>query len=154
MALLEGVATAVIVEGVNDHENLGAIFRNASAFGAGAVLLDPTCCDPLYRRAVRVSMGHVLRVPFARLEPWPAALAGVSQRGFTVVALDPSAAKPIEALQCPGPVAVLAGSEGPGLSEAARTAADECVRIGMAAGVDSLNVATALAIALHRLARP
>ena len=154
MALLEGVATAVIVEGVNDHENLGAIFRNAAAFGAGAVLLDPTCCDPLYRRAVRVSVGHVLRVPFARLEPWPTALAGVSQRGFTVVALDPSAAKPIEAVQCPGPVAVLAGSEGPGLSEAARTAADECVRIGMAAGVDSLNVATALAIALHRLARP
>ena len=154
MALLEGVATAVIVEGVNDHENLGAIFRNAAAFGAGAVLLDPTCCDPLYRRAVRVSMGNVLRVPFGRLEPWPAALAGVSQRGFTVVALDPSAAKPIEALQCPGPVAVLAGSEGPGLSEAARTAADERVRIGMAAGVDSLNVATALAIALHRLARP
>jgi tRNA G18 (ribose-2'-O)-methylase SpoU len=153
MSLLDGVATAVIVEGVNDHENLGAIFRNAAAFGAGAVLLDPTCCDPLYRRAVRVSMGHVLRVPFARLEPWPAALAGASQRGFTVVALDPSATKPIEALQCRGPVAVLAGSEGPGLSGAARTAADERVRIRMAAGVDSLNVATALAIALHRLAR-
>jgi tRNA G18 (ribose-2'-O)-methylase SpoU len=154
MSLLDEVATAVIVEGVNDHENLGAIFRNAAAFGAGAVLLDPTCCDPLYRRAVRVSVGHVLRVPFARLEPWPAALAGVSQRGFTVVALDPSAAKPIEALRCPGPVAVLAGSEGAGLSEPARAAADERVRIPMAAGVDSLNVATALAVALHRLTRP
>ena len=65
----------VVVEGVNDQENLGAIFRNAAAFGAGAVLLDPTCADPLYRRSVRVSLGHVLRVPFARLTPWPASLA-------------------------------------------------------------------------------
>ena len=70
-----GVGAAVVVEGVNDHENLGAIFRNAAALGAGAVLLDPACCDPLYRRSVRVSVGHVLRVPFARLTPWPAALA-------------------------------------------------------------------------------
>jgi tRNA G18 (ribose-2'-O)-methylase SpoU len=151
-ALLAGRTTTVIIEGVNDHENLGAIFRNAAALGAGAVLLDPTCCDPLYRRAVRVSVGHVLRVPFARLEPWPAALASVVQCGFTLVALDPAAAEGIEALRCPGPVAVLVGSEGSGLSNAARSVAEYRVRIPMAPGVDSLNVATALAIALHRLA--
>jgi tRNA G18 (ribose-2'-O)-methylase SpoU len=155
MSLLAGISTAVILEGLNDHENLGAVFRNASALGAGAVLLDPTCCDPLYRRAVRVSVGQVLRVPFARLQPWPAALAAVSGWGFTVVALDPAAALPIEAVPPrSGPVALLAGGEGPGLSPAALSAADLQVRIPMAAGVDSLNVATALAIALHRLARP
>jgi tRNA G18 (ribose-2'-O)-methylase SpoU len=144
----------VVIEGINDHENLGAIFRNAAALGAGAVLLDPACCDPLYRRVVRVSVGHVLRVPFARLQPWPAALAGVARLGFTIVALDPSAPEPIDSLRCPGPVAVLVGSEGPGLTAAARGAAHHRVRIPMAPGVDSLNVATAVAIALHRLARP
>ncbi len=70
-AMLAGVDTTVVVEGVNDHENLGAIFRNAAALGAGAVLLDPSSCDPLYRRCVRVSVGQVLRVPFSRLTPWP-----------------------------------------------------------------------------------
>jgi tRNA G18 (ribose-2'-O)-methylase SpoU len=154
LSLLGGTTAAVIAEGINDHENLGAIFRNAAAFGAGAVLLDPTCCDPLYRRAVRVSVGHVMQVPFARLEPWPAALAGVARRGFTVVALDPAAAGSIGSLRCSGSIAVLAGSEGSGLSEAARLLADFRVRIPMAPGVDSLNVATAVAIALHRLARP
>jgi tRNA G18 (ribose-2'-O)-methylase SpoU len=154
LSLLSGITTAVIVEGINDAENLGAIFRNAAALGAGAVLMDPTCCDPLYRRTVRVSLGYVLRVPFARLQPWPGALAAVARRGFTVVALDPAAPDAIEALACPGPVALLAGSEGAGLSAAARTTADRRVRIPMAPGVDSLNVATALAIALHRVARP
>jgi tRNA G18 (ribose-2'-O)-methylase SpoU len=154
MPLLAGVSTAVILEGINDHENLGAIFRNAAALGAGAVLLDPSCCDPLYRRAVRVSVGHVLRVPFARLQPWPGGLVEVSRQGFTVVALDPAAAQPIEGIRCPGRVALLAGSEGQGLSAEARAAADHRVRIRMTPGVDSLNVATALAIALHRLARP
>jgi tRNA G18 (ribose-2'-O)-methylase SpoU len=153
-SLLDGTSTAVIVEGVNDHENMGAIFRNAAALGAGAVLLDPTCCDPLYRRAIRVSVGHVLRVPFARLEPWPAALAAVSRRGFSIIALDPGGPDRIEDLTCQGPIALLAGGEGPGLTEAARHHADHRVRISMAAGVDSLNVATALAVALHRLARP
>ena len=154
VSLLDGTSTAVIVEGVNDHENMGAIFRNAAALGAGAVLLDPTCCDPLYRRAVRVSVGHVLRVPFARLEPWPAALEAVWRRGFSIIALDPGGPDRIDQLTCPGPIALLAGGEGPGLTEAARNHADHWVRIPMAGGVDSLNVATALAVALHRLARP
>ena len=103
MTVLAQVTTAVVVEGVNDHENLGAIFRNAAALGAGAVLLDPSSCDPLYRRSVRVSMAHVLRVPFTRLAPWPDALAELGAAGFTVVALDPGAADTIDALaQGPG----------------------------------------------------
>jgi tRNA G18 (ribose-2'-O)-methylase SpoU len=154
MSVLAGVDTAVVVEAVNDHENLGAIFRNAAALGGGAVLLDPRCCDPLYRRVVRVSVGHVLRMPFTRLEPWPAALRSLAGWGFSVVALDPQAPEPLHDLQRHGRLALLVGGEGPGLSEAARQAADRRVRIPMAAGVDSLNVATAVAIALHHLARP
>lgn len=208
----------LVLEGVNDHENLGALFRNARAFGAGAVLLDPTCADPLYRRSIRVSLGHVLQVPWARLAPWPAGLAGLQDAGFAVVALTPDpAAIPIEMLDggwcggrfeglggpsdsricalcvsrshksrrcavvtgpegsvvagcvvAPDPVgsvvapdlgrrpgvALLLGAEGAGLSAAARSAADIEACIPMAGGVDSLNVATAAAIALHRLAAP
>jgi tRNA G18 (ribose-2'-O)-methylase SpoU len=153
-SVLAGVNAVVVVEAVNDHENLGAIFRNAAALGGGGVLLDPRCCDPLYRRAIRVSVGHVLRVPFARLEPWPAALHSLAGWGFSLVALDPGASEPIDSLPRRGPTALLVGGEGSGLSEAALQAADRRVRIPMAAGVDSLNVATAVAIALHRLARP
>jgi len=80
----------VVVEGVNDQENLGAIFRNAAAFGAGAVFLDPTCADPLYRRSVRVSLGHVLSLPFTRLVPWPDALSLLGQAGYALLALTPS----------------------------------------------------------------
>ena len=145
----------VVVEGVNDHENLGAVFRNAAAFGAGAVLLDPRCCDPLYRRAVRVSMGQVLRVPFARLSPWPAALGNLTAEGVALVALGPAIGESIEtvAARVPTRVAVLVGAEGSGLSPEALEAATFQARIPMAPGVDSLNVATAAAIALHRLAR-
>jgi tRNA G18 (ribose-2'-O)-methylase SpoU len=151
MALAAGATAAVIVEGVNDHENLGAIFRNAAALGAQAVLLDPSCCDPLYRRSVRVSVGQVLRMPFTRLAPWPAALTGLAEAGFTIVALDPAASAPIDSVpNCRRP-AVMVGAEANGLSAAACAAAAHRVRIPMAAGVDSLNVATALAIALHRL---
>jgi tRNA G18 (ribose-2'-O)-methylase SpoU len=152
--LLGGTNLAVILEGLNDHENIGAVFRNAAAFGAGAVLLDPTCGDPLYRRSVRVSAGHVLSVPFARLSPWPAALGTVRQAGFCLVALDPSARASIEILRPQGPLALMVGAEGSGLTEAARAEATAEARIDMSAGVDSLNVATALAIALYRLAPP
>ena len=146
----------VVVEGVNDHENLGAVFRNAAAFGAGAVLLDPRCCDPLYRRAVRVSMGQVLRVPFARLSPWPAALRTLTAEGVALVGPGPgdwSKQSRRCAARVPTRVAVLVGAEGPGLSPEALEAATFQARIPMAPGVDSLNVATAAAIALHRLAR-
>ena len=154
--VLAATDTAVVVEGVNDHENLGALFRNAAGLGAGAVLMDPACCDPLYRRSVRVSVGHVLEVPFARLAPWPGALEGVKDAGFTVVALSPTGESTIDevAAHRPGRLALLVGAEGSGLSAAASSAATLTARIPMATGVDSLNVATAAAIALHRLARP
>jgi tRNA G18 (ribose-2'-O)-methylase SpoU len=145
----------VVVEDVNDQENLGAIFRNAAAFGAGAVLLSPGCSDPLYRRTVRVSLGHVLRAPFARLEPWPGGLATLAGQGYQLVALTPRPAaarlEDVAAGLQEAKVAVVVGAEGPGLSEGALSRCQP-VRIAMAEGVDSLNVAAATAVALHRLA--
>jgi len=153
--LLAGARLVAVVEGLGDHENLGALFRNAAAFGVDAVLLDPTTADPLYRRSVRVSLGHVLRVPWARLPRLPGGLAVVREHGLAPVALTPAAdAEPIDALgRDPGRVALLLGAEGSGLTPATLGAADRRVRIPMAAGMDSLNVATAAAIAFHRLAR-
>jgi tRNA G18 (ribose-2'-O)-methylase SpoU len=151
--LLAACNAVVVAEAVNDHENLGAMFRNAAALGAGAVLLDPMCCDPLYRRSVRVSLGHVLRVPFTRVAPWPSRLSMLEKAGFTIVALDPHSPRTIESLEPPARVALMVGSEGSGLSEAARSVSSHRVRIRMSTGVDSINVATALAIGLDRLVR-
>ncbi|MEA2686684.1 MAG: hypothetical protein QOE93_1879 [Actinomycetota bacterium] len=153
-ALLAGARRLLVIEGVNDHENLGALFRNAAAFGVDAVLLDPTTCDPLYRRSVRVSAGHVLRLPFARLADWPAgALGAIRAAGLDVVALTPSgSADDLRTLPPHARYALLVGAEGAGLSARALAAADRRVRIPMAPGVDSLNVATAAAIVLHHLA--
>jgi len=149
----------LLVEGVGDNENLGALFRNAAAFGIDAVLLDPTTCDPLYRRSVRVSAGQALRIPFARMAGWPvSAIASLQAQGFEVVALTPSGSADLRALAGGrGPAsrwALLVGAEGDGLSATASAAADRRVRITMASDVDSLNVATAAAIALHHLAVP
>ena len=144
---------AVVIEGVNDHENLGAVFRNAAAFGAGAVVLDPTCADPFYRRSIRVSMGHVLRTPITRAVAWPEAIADLRALGFEVLALTPSTgAEDVRTLRPARRRALLLGAEGPGLSPAALAAADRRIRIAMAPGVDSLNVATAAAVALHQVA--
>ncbi len=158
-AVLDGARRVLLLEGVNDYENLGALFRNASAFGVDAVLLDPTTADPLYRRATRVSLGHVLRVPFARVGPdaWPSILGDLSRDGMTVLALTPAAdATPLGSVleQLPDKVGVLVGAEGPGLSEDAMAAADLRVRIPMTPGTDSVNVATSAAIALAALYRP
>ncbi len=145
----------LVLEAVNDHENIGALFRNAAAFGVDAVVLDPTSADPLYRRATRVSLGHVLRVRFARAETdaWPGVLLELRRAGLLTVALAPAASEPIDRLAAEHPprLALLVGAEGPGLSDAALAAADRRVRIPMAAGVDSLNVATAAAVALAAL---
>ena len=152
--LLASPRRVVVLEGVKDHENLGSIFRSAAAFGAGAVLLDPTCADPLYRRSVRVSMGHILHVPFAWLPP-SGGLDEVRASGYEVVALTPSPdAESIDELAAapPARAALLFGAEGPGLSDGWLASADRRVRIPIAAGVDSLNVAVAAAITLHRLA--
>ena len=151
-----GARLLLAVEQVGNADNLGAIFRNAAAFGAHLVVIGPGCCDPLYRKAIRVSMGAALRVPFARAGEWPGDLSRLRSRGFSVVALTPRKdAVPIEEFARPGAgadrVVVLVGSEGAGLSAGALAVADAAVRIRMAAGVDSLNVAAATAIALHRL---
>jgi tRNA G18 (ribose-2'-O)-methylase SpoU len=154
-----------VLEGLNDHENIGALFRNAAAFGVGGVLLDPTCADPLYRRSVRVSVGHVLHVPFARVAPWPTGLAQLRTAGFIIAALAPASTAVtgapglslaelkvrISGSGRPAGVAVLLGAEGPGLSAVAQAASDVVVSISMANGVDSLNVATAAAVAFHSL---
>ncbi len=127
------------------------------AFGAGGVVLAPGCSDPLYRKAIRVSMGGTLVVPFAHAEPWPEALVRLRGHGFTVVALAPDGGADIGELGTSQPVpervALLLGAEGEGLSAAACAAADLAVAIRMAGRGQSLNVATASGIALHRLAR-
>ena len=184
-SVVAGARLLLVVEGVNDHENLGALFRNAAAFGAGGVVLDPSAADPLYRRSVRVSVGHVLRVPFARAQSWPGDLSVVRSAGFRVAALTPAGDVTIEELAgadrdgaggsvergaggepggagtelgsgpgAGGRWALMVGAEGDGLSAPALDAADVRMRIPIAAGVDSLNVATAAAIAMHRLASP
>jgi tRNA G18 (ribose-2'-O)-methylase SpoU len=138
--------TIAVLEGVNDHENLGSLFRNAAAFGVDAVLLDPTTADPLYRRSVRVSLGHVLAVPFGRFR----SLDELTGAGHELVALTPDpAAEAVEVLGALDKVALLLGAEGPGLSAATLARADRRVRIPMVEGVDSVNVATAAAIAFH-----
>lgn len=151
--LLADARVVAVLEGVNDHENLGSIFRNAAALGVDAVLLGGRCSDPLYRRSVRVSMGHVLRVPFATLPEWPIDLAAL--RGFRTVALTPGVGAvplPSAGLASAERVALLLGAEGPGLSAEVLAAADVRVSIPMAGGVDSLNVATAAAIAFYAAA--
>ncbi|MGH9179177.1 MAG: TrmH family RNA methyltransferase [Acidimicrobiales bacterium] len=152
---LAGAADLVVAaEGVNDHENLGALFRNAAAFATGAFLLDPTTADPLYRRSIRVSMGQVLHVPFARARPWPEALAQLQHLGFEVLALAPApGGVDVREVEPRPRQVVLVGAEGPGLSRSALAVADRRVRIPLAVGVDSLNVATAAAVALHHLSR-
>ena len=154
-SLLERSRAVVVLEGLNDHENLGAIARSAGALGIDALLLDPTCADPLYRRTVRVSMGEILFLPWTRLSPWPAALDQVGRAGFTIVALTPTAADPMEGVldTLEGPIALLLGAEGPGLSAQALAAADHHVRIPIRPGVDSLNVGHAAAIAFHAVSR-
>ncbi|MEV4490461.1 RNA methyltransferase [Micromonospora coxensis] len=154
--LLATARRVVILENVNNHTNLGAVFRGAAALGIDAVLLSPSCADPLYRRSVRVSMGEVFAMPYATLERWPAGLDQVRQAGFTVLAMTPAPdAVPIQRLT-PAQrerAALLLGAEGPGLTDAAQSASDVRVVIPMRRGVDSLNVAAAAAVAFWELGR-
>jgi tRNA G18 (ribose-2'-O)-methylase SpoU len=152
-AVLHAARRVAVLEKVNDHENLGILFRSAAALGLDAVLLDSECSDPLYRRCVRVSIGHVLRLPWTRI----ASIDEVKRAGLTTFAFTPSAdAEPIDAVDWPERAALLFGAEGPGLSDAWLDAADRLVRIPMQPGSDSLNVATAAAIAFYAasLSRP
>ncbi|MGH9101554.1 MAG: TrmH family RNA methyltransferase [Acidimicrobiales bacterium] len=152
--LAAGARLALVLEGVADQENLGSVFRSAAALGADAVLLCPRCADPLYRRSVRVSMGHVLTLPFSRFSTWPEPLAAMRSAGTAVVALSTSPdGVPVGdlALGAAGRVALLVGSEAEGLSAGALAEATVRARIAMVPGADSLNLAAAAAIALHRL---
>lgn len=149
--LLGKARSVAVLEGVGDHENLGSIFRNAAGLGVGAVLLGQGCADPLYRRSVRVSMGTVLHVPFAPL-PWlDDGVDMLRRNGFRLLALTPAGEYRLADAPLEGRIAVLVGSEGHGLTEAAMAAADVRVRIPMHRGIDSLNVATAAAIAFAAL---
>jgi tRNA G18 (ribose-2'-O)-methylase SpoU len=156
--LIAAAHSLVILEALSNADNVGGVFRNAAAFGVGGVLLSASCCDPLYRKAIRTSMGAALRVPFARAAEgdWPGILMRVRAAGFTLVGLTPRA--PCETLdayaasrQRPARQALIVGTEGAGLSPAAEAAADHRVRIPMIGGVDSLNLAVATGIALHAL---
>ena len=150
LAALPARALALGLFGVSNHDNLGGLFRNAAAFGVGAVILDPACCDPLYRKAIRVSVGAALKVPFARLGPGEDAVELFSRAGFEALALTPAARETLTRVARPPRVALMLGAEGAGLpiDIIART---KPISIAMAAGWDSLNVAAASAVALHHL---
>lgn len=148
--VLDGARRVAILENIVDHTNVGAAFRAAAGIGVDTVLVTPRCADPLYRRSVRVSMGTVFALPWTRIEPWPAGVSELKQRGFTVAALaladdsltlDQLAARQDERL------ALVFGTEGDGLASRTIAACDLTVRIPMARGVDSLNVASAAAVA-------
>jgi tRNA G18 (ribose-2'-O)-methylase SpoU len=141
-------ALVLVLFAVANHDNMGGIFRNAAAFGAELVILDSDCCDPLYRKSIRVSAGNVLRVPFARLDRGADALALLAKRGFEAIALSPDGASTLAETKRPERIAILLGAEGPGLPDTILRRA-QTVRIQMASGVDSLNVATASGIVLH-----
>jgi tRNA G18 (ribose-2'-O)-methylase SpoU len=154
-ALLSGLGPRALVLalfGIANHDNMGGLFRNAAAFGADAVLVDAGSCDPLYRKAIRVSVGAALKVPFARLAPDEDAVSLLEQAGFTPIALSPAGSEPLAGLAAPARAAVLLGAEGPGLP-AEMLARVRTISIPMAAGWDSLNVASAGAVVLHELTR-
>ena len=151
-------ARIVVLEDLVDHGNVGGIFRCAAALGVDAVILSPRCADPLYRRAIKVSMGAVFAIPYARMSDWRAGLAEIRAAGFTLLALTPDqSAVQLDRVPMAGRVALLLGTEGDGLSSRWLSEADQAVCIPMSAGamalgVDSLNVVAAAAIACHGLA--
>jgi tRNA G18 (ribose-2'-O)-methylase SpoU len=150
-ALLERLpdrALVVTLVGISNHDNMGSIFRNAAAFGADAVLLDATCCDPLYRKAIRVSVGAALKVPFAAFDDAESFTTTLDRLGFDQFALSPRGKSDIRAAERSPRLALYLGTEGEGLPEQLLSRL-HTVRIDMAAGFDSLNVAAASAIALH-----
>jgi tRNA G18 (ribose-2'-O)-methylase SpoU len=155
--VMRGARRAIALERIANADNVGAVFRSAAAFGVDAVLLDRTCTDPLYRKAIRTSMGAALSMPFAEAEPWPDALSQLARDGWVLLAMTPSASAPslhaIAAEISSHPVVIVVGHEGDGLSDAALAACTHRARIPMTSEVDSLNVATAAAIAMYELSR-
>ncbi|MHB8185181.1 MAG: TrmH family RNA methyltransferase [Dermatophilaceae bacterium] len=155
--LLQNASRVVILEDIVDHTNVGAVFRSAAALGVDAVLITPRCADPLYRRAVRVSMGTVFQVPWTRIDQWPGGLQVLRDKGFTVAAFaltDEATSLDDLAQHQPDRLAVIFGAEGDGLSRRVVEGADMVVKIPMAGGVDSLNVASASAVAMWALRPP
>lgn len=154
--VVSGARRLAILEGIVDHTNVGAAFRSIAALGFDGVLIDPTCADPLYRRSVRVSMGTVFTVPWTRTLTWPETLDDVRNRGFVLVAMTPDASVDIAevATRPPERLAILIGTEGAGLSQQALGRVDVRVAIPMRAGVDSLNLAAATAVACYVLRLP
>ena len=153
-ALRHDVSRVLVLEDIVDHTNVGAVFRSAAALGVDAVLTTPRCADPLYRRAVRVSMGTVFQVPWTRIDPWPAGLQVLRDHGFTVAAFalgDGAVSLDDLAANQPDRLAMVFGTEGDGLSRLAVKGADLVVKIPMSGGVDSLNIAAASAVALWAL---
>lgn len=152
-AFLDGLSARAVVVGacgIGNHDNMGGLFRNAAAFGAAGLLLDETCCDPFYRKAIRVSVGAVLRTPFVEGVTAAAMVEALEARGFEVLALTPSATETLAELRPAPRTAILLGSEGPGLSPEV-IARCRPLAIRMSGGFDSLNVATTSAVALHHL---
>lgn len=152
--VITGARRLLICEDIVDHTNVGAIFRSAAALGMDGVLVTPRCADPLYRRAIRVSMGTVFQVQWTRIDPWPAATGQLRDAGWTVAsfALSPTAVSLDQlAADPPDKLALVVGTEGDGLSPATLEASDLVVTIPMAGGVDSLNVAAATAVAAWAL---
>jgi tRNA G18 (ribose-2'-O)-methylase SpoU len=153
--LLRDARRIVVLENVVDPTNVGAIFRSVAAIGADAVLVTPRCSDPYYRRAIRVSMGTVLQVPWTRVGEWAEARKELVASGFHIAALalrDDSVTLREFASSAPERVALVLGAEGDGLTAEALAAADSIVRIPMAHGIDSLNVAATAAVAMYALA--
>lgn len=155
--VLSGATTLAVMEGVGDHENIGALFRNAAGMGVDGVVFGAACADPLYRRSVRVSMGHVLTVPFATLPgtttTWQRSLDQLKEQGFRVVSMTPAGTVDLWDAMDTDKVAILVGAEGQGLTEHAMAATDVRARIPMSPGTDSLNVATSAAIAFYERLR-
>ena len=154
-AVLHGARSVLVLEDVVDHTNVGAIFRSGAALGFDAVLLAPRCADPLYRRSIKVGMGAVFTTPWTRLPDWYDALPDLSARGFTTVALtlSPDSVPIEEAVTGVDHLALVLGSEGHGLSSRWEQSADRRATIPMAAGIDSLNVAAATAVACYAASR-
>lgn len=150
LASLPERAVVLVLCGIANHDNIGGIYRNAAAFGADAIILDAGCCDPLYRKAIRVSVGAALSVPTARLDRAEDIADLLARTGFEALALSPSASEILAHLKPAPRTAVLLGAEGPGLSPEVMARA-RTVGIPMANGFDSLNVATTSGIVLHHL---
>ncbi|WP_287899232.1 RNA methyltransferase [Arthrobacter sp.] len=152
--VLDGARRVAVLEDITDHTNLGAMFRSAAGLGIDAVLVTPRCADPLYRRSIRVSMGTVFQVPWARLDSWPDGIGELQAAGFTVAAMELTPESlTIDALAARSPerLALILGTEGAGVTPEALEAADVAVEIPMRPGVDSLNVAAASAVAFWEL---